>query len=374
MIKLDTKSRIIIIGAGYVGCTLALLLKRAGLSVVVLEKAPEKVSIPDDRHFGIARETRLLLENLGLWPELQAQVTEIATMQIQSVNENLLSLGNDQDVIGRILPAALLHATLRRAVQEAEIPILFDQHVTELIQHTNRIEITINTGELLVAPLLVAADGMHSQTRTLADIDVQIRDYNQNAQQWRITHTQAHHAQAFEMLLPEGPYVVLPTKDPKSSKLIWCRDKDTEPDDSILMRHFPTQLGEIEILDYIGAYPLNMQQAKTPYQGRVVLVGDAYQRVHPVAAQGLNIGLRDAQALAEILIEAQYLGLDMGSRQLLNRFAASRHTDRFMVRSLTDFLGDKAGKPALQKPLGMLSHLLATAPAKRAIRTAFHGE
>ncbi len=365
---------LLIIGAGYVGCTLALLLKRAGCSVAMLEKAPEKVSIPDDRHFGIARETRLLLQDLELWAELQTQVTEIATMHIHSTDKTLLSLGNDQDIIGRILPAALLHKTLRRTVQEADIPILFDHHVTELIQHTNHIEISTNTGKLLTTPLLIAADGMGSGIRALAEIDIEIRDYRQNARQWRVTHTQPHDSQAFEVLLPEGPYVVLPTQDPNSSKLIWCTHNDTEPDDSTLISHFPAPLGEIQMLDYIGAYPLNMQQAKSGYQGRIVLIGDAYQRVHPVAAQGLNIGLRDAQALAEMIIKAKYLGLDIGSQAFLKDFVARRRLDRLMVRGLTDFLGDKAGKPALRKPLGMLSNLLAIPPAKRTIRAAFHGE
>ena len=354
---------------------MALLLKRAGINVTILEKASEKSIIPDSRHFGIARETRILLQDLGLWTTLQPQITEIATMQIDTTEKTLLRLGDSDHIIGRMLPAALLHKTLRQALQNAKVPIIFDSHCTELVSHRNHVEISTNKGALITTPLLIAADGMHSGTRELAGIDLEVRDYHQNAQQWRIVHTQPHENQAFEVLLPHGPYVVLPTQEPNSSKLIWCiSNKNPEPCEADLISLFPTQLGEVEMLESLGHYPLSFQRAKACHQNRVVLVGDAYQRVHPVAAQGLNIGLRDAQVLATMIIEAQHLGLDMGSTQLLKRFEENRRLDRQTVYSLTDFLGDKAGKPVLQKSLGMLSKVFATKPAKRIIRKAFHGE
>ena len=372
MIKL---TEVTIIGAGYVGCTLALLLKRAGLDVTILEKAAENSSISDSRHFGIARETRILLQDLGLWTTLQPQTVEIATMQIDTTEKTLLRLGDSDHIIGRMLPAALLHKTLRQALKSAEVPIAFESHCTEFIAQPNHVEISTNKGALMTTPLLIAADGMHSGTRKLARIDLEVRDYHQNAQQWQIIHTQPHENQAFEVLLPHGPYVVLPTQEPNSSKLIWCiSNKNPEPCEADLIDLFPPQLGEVEMLESLGSYPLTFQRAKACHQNRVVLIGDAYQRVHPVAAQGLNIGLRDAQALATMIIEAKHLGLDMGSAALLKQFAENRRLDRRTVYGLTDFLGDKAGKPALQKSLGMLSEVFATKSAKRIIRKAFHGE
>lgn len=365
---------ILIIGAGYVGCTLAILLKRAGIPVMLLEKSPEDIPIPDDRHFGIARESRHLLQKLGFWAELHPHITDIAAMQIDTAQTTILRLGQKDDIIGRTLPAALLHQTLRRAVHEADIPVLFDCHVTELVHHDHCSRVSTNTGALITTPLVVAADGMHSGTRELAGITLKIKDYHQNAQQWRMTHSQSHGQQAFEILLPEGPYALLPTQDTHCSKLIWCTNTDTKPEEADILRYFPAQLGEVEMLEYIGAYPLVLQQAKEAYRDRVVLIGDAYQRVHPVAAQGLNIGLRDSEALSDMVINAVRLGLDMGSTQFLQRFAASRRLDRFMVRGLTDFLGHRAGTPLLEKPLGIFSKLLATQPAKHAIRAAFHGE
>ncbi|NQY82100.1 MAG: FAD-dependent monooxygenase, partial [Alphaproteobacteria bacterium] len=212
----------------------------------------------------------------------------------------------------------------------------------------------------------------------LAEIALEIKDYHQCAEQWKIVHENPHQNAAYEYLLPHGPYVVLPTTEPCTSKLIWCHEEDGAEYDleSQLIAHFPPALGEVSLLEHISAYPLNLQRAKSSYNGRVVLIGDAYQRVHPVAAQGLNIGLRDAQALAASLIDAQRLGLDHGTPHRLEGFHQQRRFDRFLVRSLTDFLGDKAGfdTPLFWRLHRVLGKLFATRPARCLIREIFHGE
>lgn len=370
----------IIVGAGYVGCLLALLLHRAGQSVLVIEKSGSKIR-SDDRHFGLTKETRLILEELGLWKTLSAQSTDIRAMRIFIADDEstpFLSLQNSRGVpVGRMIPAADLQRVLREALLEAGVDIVYNTEIVAVRNTHASVTIETAAGESYSTVLLVAADGMHSPSREFAGIAVRQKELAQQAQQWKIVHHEPHEGIAYEILLPEGPFVVLPGGDAYTSKLVWCCDENRASDDETALReHFPASLGEISLLEYIGRYRLTEQKAESPYRGRIVLVGDAYQRVHPVAAQGLNLGLRDAMALSRMLIDAEYLGLDRGSPQMLRSFAKSRQWDRFTVRHLTRLLGRKSdgNAPYLRTPKRLLGKILATAPAKHLIRRAFHGE
>ncbi|NQY82101.1 MAG: FAD-dependent monooxygenase, partial [Alphaproteobacteria bacterium] len=142
----------IIVGAGYAGCLLALLLKRAGYEVLVLEKAASNAITSGDRYFGIARETRILLQELGLWQQMQNQCTPIAAMHIHTPADPeraWLSLGQEDDyVIGCVIPAHLLHEVLRVAVADAGVVVLFETCIARLEQRTQRVEVTTDRGEI----------------------------------------------------------------------------------------------------------------------------------------------------------------------------------------------------------------------------------
>ena len=388
---------LVIIGGSYVGSVLALSLAQRGLPCHVLEQRadmtmPDHANTQDTRHFGLTRSSRKILEHLGLWSTLAADTLAITQMSIRTraqptftlmtlgQQDTHLTLSSEASVVGRMLPAARLQHVLSEAIKHHPlITTAFNTTVTALEaqqDHWNVIAQTIGARApmALSATLVIAADGAQSPTRDMLGISTQKKSYHQYAWQWRIKHRHAHQQRGFEYLLAEGPYVVLPRLHAYESKLIWCHPaKDGEALEEQISDWFPEELGAIDDIKADVYYPLHRIEATTSYTNAAVLIGDAYLRVHPVGAQGLNLGLRDAWALAAHIATDYRLGLAIGDATRLAAYQRARAPDRMQVKWLTDTLGHRAGQVPL--PLMRLAgKLLRTKPARSLVRHVFHGE
>jgi 2-octaprenyl-6-methoxyphenol hydroxylase len=213
-------------------------------------------------------------------------------------------------------------------------------------EHRGRIVVRFGDGGVTSASLLVAADGARSQVREQAGIGTHGWAYGQSAIVTTVAHERAHNGRAEEHFLPAGPFAILPLKGCRSS-LVWT-ETDAEaariialPDDAFhaeLERRFGLHLGEISVAGARRAYPLGLFIARSFIAERIALVGDAAHVIHPIAGQGLNMGLRDVAALAEAIVDAARLGLDCGGADVLERYQRWRRFDTAAMGVATDGL------------------------------------
>jgi 2-octaprenyl-6-methoxyphenol hydroxylase len=218
--------------------------------------------------------------------------------------------------------------------------------VTSFENHPGHIAATLSNGETLNAKLLVAADGARSAIREQAGIKSFGWSYGQSGIVTTIAHERDHNGRAEEHFLPAGPFAILPLKGKRSS-IVWTEDeKEAErivalPDAQFhaeAEKRFGLHLGDIEIVGPRRAYPLGLSVARSFIAERVALVGDAAHIIHPIAGQGLNMGLRDIAALAESVVDAVRLGLDPGSTSVLDRYQRWRRFDTMAMGVATDGL------------------------------------
>jgi 2-octaprenyl-6-methoxyphenol hydroxylase len=237
---------------------------------------------------------------------------------------------------------------LRRAVAAAlaaqsNLTRLAPSRVAGIDRGPGRVTVTMEDGETLIAPLIVGADGRRSMVRESAGIGVTTRDYDQVAIVCTVAHEKPHAHIAHELFLPAGPFAILPLPRNRSG-VVWTERAHLGPaimkeDDARfldeLRSRFGTFLGAITLDGPRYAHPLSFQLAEAYWAPRLALVGDAAHAMHPVAGQGMNMGLRDASALAERVVEALRLGLDIGGSEVLERYARWRRFDNLLMLGMT---------------------------------------
>jgi 2-octaprenyl-6-methoxyphenol hydroxylase len=251
---------------------------------------------------------------------------------------------------------------LREALQErAEAGrnswLLWKSRVTSTDRTDDGVVVLLEDGRKLHAPVLVAADGRGSQTREAAGIRVARWRYNHQAIVSVLRHELPHEHVAYEIFYPTGPFALLPMTDDAGghrSAIVWSVPQDDAPgwlslsdpdfaaETEAAMGGF---LGKIEMLAPRSSYPLGFHHAAQITAQRLALVGDAAHAIHPIAGQGLNLGFRDVAALAEVLVEGARLGLDLGDKQLLDRYQRWRALDALSVAFATDSLTRIYGVP-----------------------------
>jgi 2-octaprenyl-6-methoxyphenol hydroxylase len=208
------------------------------------------------------------------------------------------------------------------------------------------IAVRLASGDEVAGRLLVAADGARSAIREQAGIANFGWDYEQSGIVTTVAHERAHHGRAEEHFLPAGPFAILPLKGKRSS-IVWTEQRDEAerivalPDPEFLAeleKRFGLHLGDIEVVGPRRAYPLGLMVARSFVAERIALVGDAAHVIHPIAGQGLNMGLRDVAALAEAIVDAARLGLDIGGANVLDRYQRWRRFDTMTMGVATDGL------------------------------------
>jgi 2-octaprenyl-6-methoxyphenol hydroxylase len=346
-------------GAGFAGLALAIALRQGlgpSFSVTVADPALTGAA-KDGRASAIVAAARRLFETIGVWQKVEAQpildmvVTDSRLSDV--VRPVFLTFEGDlepgEPFAHMIENAALLAALVEKAKDEGVT--LRTAAVADLAFTNDRVSVRLSDGDTLAAGLLIAADGARSAIRERAGIASQGFSYGQSAIVVTVAHERDHRGRAEEHFLPAGPFAILPLKrDPSvghRSSIVWTEQAHEAarivalPDAEFhaeLERRFGLHLGEIRVVGPRRVHPLGLSVARTFIADRLALVGDAAHVIHPIAGQGLNMGLKDVAALAEVIVDAARLGLDPGSLAVLERYQRWRRFDTVAMGIATDGL------------------------------------
>jgi 2-octaprenyl-6-methoxyphenol hydroxylase len=358
---MEPTTDVLIAGGGQAGLALALALRQSAptLHVVLIDAAPPEARAREGRASTIVAGGQRMLAGLGVWPQIAGAAQRISAMEItdsrtsDAVRPVLLTFALEGDADGEayVIGDGIVAQELAASAQAAGATILAGQAVVDLTVAGGTITARLADGAQIAARLVIAADGARSKLRDLAGITTVGRSYGQSGIVVTVVHERPHGGVAYEHFLPGGPFAALPmTPTPEGrnrSSLVW-----TEPTDIAerlvggdrltfqveLERRFGHRLGAIEIADTPQAFPLGVFMARAFTGTRLALVGDAAHVVHPIAGQGLNLAYRDVAALAETIVEAHRLGLDVGAATTLARYQQWRRADTLQMALATDGL------------------------------------
>jgi 2-octaprenyl-6-methoxyphenol hydroxylase len=385
------KFDVLIVGGGPVGLTLALALAQSarGVRVGLVDRRP--LSVPkDNRASAIAAGVRRVFEALGVWDAMAAESQKITAMRITDSGEGdlyrpaLLTFDGDVapgEAFAHMVPNRVSGRVLLEAV-EPLITVIAPAEIGGLDTSGDTARLLLKDGQVLHAPLVVAADGGQSTLRGMAGIDTVTQDYGQTGLVTTIGHELPHEGVAYEHFRPAGPFASLPLPGNRSS-LVWT-ERSADAGRYLAMGEaelamsieaaMGSTLGAVTVEEKLMGFPLRLGIARAFVAPRLALVGDAAHVVHPIAGQGLNLGLKDVAALAETVVEAMRLGLDHGGEDVLERYQRWRRLDTASMAAMTDglnrlFSNDVAPVRALRDfGLGLVDR---AGPVKAAlIRTA----
>ena len=343
-----------IVGGGMVGLTAAIGLARHGFQVAVIDRAPigDLTAVEyDGRASALAFATCRMLEALGIWAHMEPYAQPINEIRV-SDGPSLLHLHFDHKALGdgplgNMVENRHTRLALFNRVQELDgITLFMASSISNIETSQDESRVTLETGEAISSRLLIGADGRGSMVRKKAAIPVSTFEYKQHGIVCSIEHEISHQGIAHERFLPSGPFAILPLTGNRAS-LVWTEKSHlVETIMGLSDRAFTAEvqrrvgdfLGEVKPVGGRWAYPLTLQYADTYTDTRLVILGDAAHGIHPIAGQGLNLGLRDVAALVETMSNAANVGLDIGSLQALSTYSNWRHTDNASLISVTDLL------------------------------------
>ena len=358
--------RVVIVGGGLTGLGLAIALRMGGgFSVTVLDAAPPRADTSaapmqtDYRASAITAAARRMLEALEIWPAVEAEAQPILDMVItdsapdEVVRPHLLTFDGEPaegEPFAHMVPNARLGRALLSRAEALGVAVRAPARVTAMTDGPKR-ALTLEGGETLEADLVIAADGGRSALRRMAGIRTVGWDYPQSALVGTVAHGRSHDGRAIEHFLPPGPFATLPLKGdgnhPHQSSFVWTeRVEDAERllklDEADftaeLTERFGRQFGKLQLISGRAAYPLKLLVARRFVAPGLALAGDAAHVIHPIAGQGLNIGLKDVAALAETLIDARRTGREVGSLATLEAYERWRRADVVAMAAATDGL------------------------------------
>jgi len=351
------RNDVIILGGGLVGLALAAALDASGLSSAVIDPADPDARTGasfDGRATALASSSKLMFDAVGIsdhFPEPGSPIRRIEVADGLAPGGLSFDPGSNDEPLGWMYENRHLRAALRaRAEAGKNIALYWKCRAASVERGEFGVTVSLDDGRELAAPLLVAAEGRHSPTREATAIRVARWKYDHAAIVSTLRHEQPHDQVAHEIFYPAGPFALLPMNDDAGghrSAIVWSvgaadapgllslSDADFAAEAEAAMGGF---LGRIEMIAPRSSYPLGFHHAAQITANRLALVGDAAHGIHPIAGQGVNLGYRDAAALAQVLVEGARLGLDLGDRQLLDRYQAWRGVDTFMVALATDTL------------------------------------
>ncbi len=353
-----TMQRGIVIGGGaFAGLALALALRQGfgeGTPIIVADPALATQPSRDPRASAIVAACRRLFEALGVWDQVSETAQPILDMVVtdsqldDATRPTFLTFGGEVapgEPFAHMVENRLLIDALVQRAQASGIE-LRAAAVTSFETRADGIGVTLSDGATIDASLLVAADGARSKLRERAGIATHGWDYDQSGIVVTVGHERDHEGRAEEHFLPAGPFAILPLKGLRSS-LVWTEKRDEAarivalPADEFhreLETRFGLKLGEIRALDTPRAFPLGYFVARSFIAPRLALVGDAAHVIHPIAGQGLNMGLKDIAALAECIVDAARLGIDPGQIDVLERYQRWRRFDTMAMGVATNSL------------------------------------
>lgn len=362
---MNDRRDLIILGGGLVGMTLALAAARSGMTAHVADRAdPAELTADgfDGRASAISTASWNLLTNIGLAERLAplgCPIDAIAVNEAMKRGRLDFRPTREEGSLGRMFANRDLRLALFEAARE-ESAIAWHTGVEVVRRERGEHGVTVTLGDrtVLTGSLLIAAEGRQSPTRVEAGLPVARWDYRHRALVTALAHEKPHGNVAWEIFYPAGPFALLPLLDLPDgrhrSALVWTvAEKDAPAMLALSERAFLHEaskrmdgmFGALELLAPVAGYPLGFHHAGTITGPRLALVGDAAHGMHPIAGQGLNLGLRDVAALIEVMTDGMRLGLDPGDAQLLARYERWRSVDNLAVMSVTDGITRLFGIP-----------------------------
>lgn len=356
---MQSKFDVAIAGGGMVGLTLGLALAKAGVETVVIDGLDPALVLDakfDGRVSSFAPASRRMMTALGLWPHLESLAQPIFDIVVgdgsvkDGASAALLHFDHreigDQPLAHMIENRHFRMALQREISRVPALTLIAPQRVTGAKLARASIEVVLDDGRRCEAVLCIAADGRESPLRDAMGLKTIGWAYAQTGIVATIAHERAHEGVAHELFLPSGPFAILPMTGNRSS-IVWTERSEQAPayvrlgDEAFVAevaQRFGDQWGALSVAGPRWSYPLSMQLALSYIAPRFALAGDAAHSIHPIAGQGLNLGLRDAAALAETVIEAKRLGLDIGSEAVLERYQSWRRFDNALFTASMDAL------------------------------------
>ncbi|MEK6806467.1 MAG: 2-octaprenyl-6-methoxyphenyl hydroxylase [Pseudomonadota bacterium] len=361
---------VVIVGGGLVGASLAVALAPLSLKVALVETAPFPETKPswDERCIGLNEATRVIFERMGVWAAIRPEAEPILSTHISERGRFGVARFTAQEAgleaLGYNTPMRTIGGVLWKSLSGApNVRVICPAQVTALTHRPDAVRLTLSTNESLTARLVVAADGAQSAVRRMHGIGGEERNYGQTAIVGAVKPERAHHGVAYERFTPDGPIAVLPRHD-NACVSIWTVPTEKSKvilgwDDERYLAEFQSafgnRLGRFLETGRRSGYPLSRVMSEKLTAARTVFAGNAAQTLHPVAAQGFNLGLRDVATLAGLLMKAS----DPGAPELLHEYEARREQDRSATAGFTDrlvrtFSNDVPGLRGLRH-LGLLA-------------------
>jgi 2-octaprenyl-6-methoxyphenol hydroxylase len=344
-------------GAGFAGLALAIALRQAlgdPFAVAVIDPTLAHAQSKDPRASAIAAAARRLFEAIDVWDAVAPNAQPILDMMVtdskldDAVRPTFLTFGGDVEEgepFAHMVENRHLVDALAAKARDLGVDLRAGA-VAGFENAGNVVDVSLADGEVISARLLVGADGAHSLIREQAGIATHGWSYDQSAIVTTVAHEREHNGRADEHFLPAGPFAILPLTGKRCS-IVWTENtREAQrivalPDDEFhkeLEQRFGLQLGELKVIGPRRAFPLGLFTARTFIGERLALIGDAAHIIHPIAGQGLNMGLRDVAALAEAIADAARLGLDPGGPDVLERYQRWRRFDTMTMGIATDGL------------------------------------
>jgi 2-octaprenyl-6-methoxyphenol hydroxylase len=360
-----TRSDVIILGGGLIGLALASALDASGLRCIVVDPvdpAKWKDAGFDGRTSAVSSSSRRMLDTIGVGDHFAEPGCPIRTIRVaDGLAPGSLAFEppqGDAEPLGWMHENRHLRAALKaRAEAGSNIDLRWKSHAAAIERGEHGVTVRLDDGSELAAPLLAVAEGRNSPTREAAGIRLARWQYDHAAIVSILRHERPHEHVAWEIFYSAGPFALLPMTDDTGghrSAIVWSVGKD-DADGFLALsdEQFAAEaeaamggfLGKVALLAPRSTYPLGFHHAARITDRRLALIGDSAHAIHPIAGQGLNLGFRDAAALAQVLVEGARLGLDLGDRQLMDRYQRWRSLDTFMVAMATDGLTRLYGIP-----------------------------
>lgn len=352
--KSNFKCDVIIAGGGISGLTSACALAKTGLHVVLIDQKSLTPShstntLTDGRCYAIAYGSHLILQEAGIWEHIKDEASPILDIRVSDQSSSSFLHYNHHLVgelpLGFMVPSDDLHiAALSTIKKAAHVTIMDNITIEHIERNSHNTNVTLSNNIQIQAALLIAADGKISSVRTSAAIPTITHDYKQTAIVCTIEHEKHHHHLAQERFLKTGPFAALPLKGGHHSSLVWVERTplaplylEMNPDECAeqIQKRLGNYLGKISIVSPRFSYPLTLVHAKYYTDTRLALIGDATHGIHPLAGQGLNLGIRDIGVLSTLIKKQVSLGLDIGSPALLKEYESLRKFDSWSLISIT---------------------------------------
>lgn len=385
-----TSADVIICGAGLIGLVQTLLLCRQGVSVITIDAGHIKsyaASAAGKRTTAISYKSREIFMEAGIWPDLEPFACAIKNIDVLDGNSTVLldldifenAKANSAQGFGWVIENFYIQKILlKHLCKYKNFSFVEGRKIHQFYYHDNKICAVTDNKKEYTANLLIGADGRNSKIRDLANIETEKFDYKQHAIVSVITHKNPHQYKAIEHFKSSGPFAILPMidngKGEYRSSIVWTEhagsntvmtmDKKTYL--MALNSRFPDFYGDIIDTAERYSYPLNYIHAEAYYVTRIALIGDAAHGIHPVAGQGLNLGLRDVVALSKIIVQSKSNGEDFGSEHILQKYEDIRKKDNLLMSEFThqlnkifsnDFKSIKAGRKLGLKTFSLIKPL-----------------